>query len=558
MALSLNPQHLKRYKDVALLLFKYGRRDMVTRAGLAELLPPEAGADSAEAEPGGLAEDVEKLGATFIKLGQLLSTRPDIVPQAYADALERLQDHCEPFPFSEVETILTEELGVRLSKPFEFIEPVPVAAASISQVHYARLRDGREVALKVQRPGLREEVLSDLEALGEVAAFLNERTDFGSRFGVAAVFEEFRKSLLRELDFRQEALHLLTLGDNLKDIPEIVIPRPLLPYSTSRVLTMEFVSGTKVTALSPLARLELDGARLADALFRAYLKQILVDGIFHADPHPGNVFIVESRLALIDLGMVARIPPGMQDKLLQLLLAVSDDRPDDALKLLLRLAQRGEDADEAAFQRDVTEIVGQHQEVTLQQPQVGRVMLMLLTAGAKHGFRLPPELMIVGKTLLNLDEIGRTLSPDFDPNAATRRHAGEIVQQKMAGDLSISSLFSAAVDMKNFVQKLPGRVNRILDRVADNDLKLRVDAIDENRLMEGMQKVANRITVGLILAALIIGAALLMRVETSFRLFGYPGLAILLFLAAAAGGLMLVISIVMNDITAGRKSKYQK
>ena len=201
MALSLKPEHLKRYRDIALLLFRYGRKDLVSRAGLSDLLPAEPDRDEA-AEPvlSKLADDVEKLGPTFIKLGQLLSTRPDILPAAYTDALRRLQDHCEAFPFEEVEKILTEELGVRLSKPFQFIEPKPVAAASISQVHYAVLRDGREVALKVQRPGIREQVMSDLEAITEVAAFLNEHTDFGRRFGVALLFEEFAKSLVRELD----------------------------------------------------------------------------------------------------------------------------------------------------------------------------------------------------------------------------------------------------------------------------------------------------------------------------------------------------------------------
>jgi len=554
VALSLKPEYLKRYKDIALLLFKYGRGDLVSRAGLEDLLPaePEKGAQPAP-EVETLADDLERLGPTFIKLGQLLSTRPDIVPQAYADALKRLQDHCEPFPFSEVETILGEELGVRLSKPFEFIEPEPLAAASISQVHYARLRDGREVALKVQRPGIREQVLTDLEAMNDIAAFLDEHTDFGSRFGVALLFEEFSKSLLRELDFRQEALHLVTIGGNLKDIPEIVIPRPLPSYSTSRVLTMEFISGTKITALSPLARIELDGERLADALFRAYLKQMLTDGMFHADPHPGNVFIIESRIALIDLGMVARIPPDLQDKLLQFLLAVSENKPDDAIKVLLSMGKRREDADEVRFQREVTDIIAQHQELTLQQPQVGRVVLMLMRAAGMNGFSLPPELAMIGKTLLNLDEIGRTLAPRFDPNAAIRRHAGEITRQKMSRDLSFGSLFSAAVEVKNFVQQLPGRVNRILDLVAGNELKVQVDAIDEARLMEGMQKVANRITVGLVLAALIVGAALLMNVKTSFELFGYPGLAILLFLGAAAGGLMLVASILMTDIRAGKK-----
>src|SRR5205807_9223860 len=182
----------------------------------------------------------------------------------------------------------------------------------------------RAVALKVQRPGIREQVLDDLAALGELAAFLEEHTQFGSRFGISALFHEFRKSMLRELDFRQEALHLVTIGNNLREIPEIVIPQPVLDFSSSRVLTMEFVPGTKITALSPLAKMELDGEHLADALFRAYLKQMLRDGLFHADPHPGNVFLVDHKIALIDLGMVARVRPALQDRLLQLLLPASD------------------------------------------------------------------------------------------------------------------------------------------------------------------------------------------------------------------------------------------
>src|SRR5205085_7208810 len=203
--LSLRPEHLKRYKDFARLLFKYGRRDMVERAGLNELLPQEPD-DEPERIPEAreLARDVEKLGPTYIKLAQLLSTRPDIIPPAYAEALARLQDDVEPFPFSEVEKTLDADLGVRLSKVFERIEPTPVAAASLAQVHYAVLRDGRAVALKVQRPGIREQVLDDLEALGELAAFLEEHTQFGSRFGITAPFQAFRTSMLRPRDFRPE------------------------------------------------------------------------------------------------------------------------------------------------------------------------------------------------------------------------------------------------------------------------------------------------------------------------------------------------------------------
>jgi ubiquinone biosynthesis protein len=554
--MSLKPEHLKRYKDFAWLLFKYGRGDLVSRAGLAELMPAdpeEAAGTPAEAEE--LAADVEKLGPTFIKLGQLLSTRADIVPPAYAQGLARLQDDVAPFPFAEVERIVTEELGVRLSKAFSFVDEAPLAGASIAQVHRARLRDGREVVIKVQRPGIRERVLDDLEALSDIARFLVEHTEFGNRYDVDQLFEQFRKSLLRELDFRQEAIHLLSLARNLKDIEPICVPEPVLGYSTSRVLTMEFIGGTKVTSLSPLARMEIDGERLADALFRAYLKQMLHDGLFHADPHPGNVFLVNGKIALIDLGMVAHVAPGMQDRLLQLLLAVADNRADDAAKTLLLLGELREDADQAAFHRGVADLVAQHQEVRLQRPQVGRAVLMLLKVAADSGVRLPPELAMIGKTLLNLDEIGLTLAPRFDPNAAIRRHAAEITEQRMARDFSIGALFSTAVDLKNFVQHLPGRVSRILDRLADNEFQVKVDAIDEARLMEGMQKVANRISLGLILAALIVGAALLMRVETRFTLFGYPGLAIVLFLAAAAGGVALAVSILLSDIRAKRKPR---
>ena len=554
MVPSLKPQHLKRYKDIALLLFKYGRGDVVRRAGLAELLPDEqqtTAQDTPAADQ--LADDVEKLGPTFIKLGQLLSTRPDIVPQAYADALTRLQDHCEPFAFSEVEQILEKELGVRLSKAFGSVDAEPLAAASIAQVHHATLRDGREVAIKVQRPGIREQVLADLEAVGEIARFLQDHTDAGERYGLALLFEEFRKSLLRELDFRQEALHLKRIGRNLEEIPEIVIPKPVDDFSTSRVLTMEFIAGTKITALSPLTMLEIDGEHLADALFRAYLKQILRDGIFHADPHPGNVFLVDGKIALIDLGMVARVTPELQSSLLQLLLAISENRADAAVKTLLGMGQMREDADRMAFQRGVTDIIAEHQDFELAEPKVGRAVLMLMKVAAENGIQMPPELAMIGKTLLNLDKIGQTLAPHFDPNAAIRRHASEITEEQLKKDISPGNLFNTAVELKNFVTQLPGRVNRILDRVADNELRVKVDTIDEATIMEGLQKVANRIALGLLLAALIVGAALLMRVETDFRLFGYPGLAILLFLAAAACGIGLAISIMMSDIRSNKR-----
>ena len=553
--LSLKPEHLKRYKDVGLLLWKYGDRSELDRVALSDLLPqdPEPGDKSAESAQQ-FAADLEKLGPTFIKLGQLLSTRPDLVPPAYARALARLQDRCEPLPFEAIEAVLIEEWGAEPSRAF-LIEREPLATASMSQVHRATMRDGREIALKVQRPGLREQVMNDLEALSDIARLLYDRTDFGNRYGVDALFEEFRKSMLRELDFRQEAMHLFTISANLREIPEIVVPQPVIGYTSARVLAMEFIAGTKVTELTRIERRALDGERLTDALFRAYLKQILRDGMFHADPHPGNLFLVDGKLALIDLGMVARLTPALQERLLQLLLAVSDNQPDEAAKVLLEVGECREGADPKGFQRGITDLLAQHHEMSFQPPQAGRAVLMMLKVAGEHRIRLPVELAMIGKTLLNLDEIGHVLAPHFDPNAAIRRHATEITQQQMKRDLSAASLFSAAMEAKNFVQRLPTRVNRILDRLADNEFRIHVDAIDETRLMEGMQKVANRIALGLILAALIVGAALMMDVPTTFQLFGYPGIAILLFLGAAAGGAALVVAILASDIRSKRRAR---
>ncbi len=548
MGLSLKPQHLKRYKDVALLLIKYGRRDLVNVAGLDPALDEESAPVAADPAAAELADDLERMGPTFIKLGQLLSTRPDILPPPYLHALARLQDRVEPFSFGEVERIVATELGVRLSKAFSEFETSPVAAASLGQVHRAAMRDGRRVAVKVQRPNIRERVAEDLEALADIAEFLDEHTEMGQRYEFGRILEEFRRSLLRELDYRQEAQNLTLLRRNLSDFETIVVPAPVDDYTTSRVLTMEYISGTKITSLSQVARLDLDGAGLAEDLFRAYLRQILVDGFFHADPHPGNVFVTAAgQIALIDLGMVARITPRMQEHLLQLLLAISEGRSDDAVTFALKLGEARERFDEPEFARRVADLVGRHQDVELRHIQVGKAVLELGRVAGDVGLRLPTELTMLGKTLLNLDQIGEALDPKFDPNASIRRNAAEIMRARLLKSASPGNLFSSILEVKEFVERLPGRVNKILDVVASNQLQVKVDAIDETRLMTGFQKVANRITMGLVLAALIVGAAMLVRVETSFRILGYPGLALILFLLAAGGGIALLLTILLKD-----------
>jgi ubiquinone biosynthesis protein len=546
--------HLQRYQDIARLFARHGRaiRDLPAELVAAEETAPAATTPAAEE----FAKDLEALGPTFVKLGQVLATRADLLPVPYLTALARLQDNVEPFPFAEVETIVERELGVRISKAFSEFEPTPLAAASLGQVHRAALRDGRLVAVKVQRPGVQETIADDLSALAEAAALLDAHTEVGRRYRFSALVQEFKKSLSRELDYRLEAQNLVELAAVLERFERIVVPQPIADFTRATVLTMDYVRGRKITKIGPLARLEMDGAALADELFRAYLHQVLVAGFFHADPHPGNVFLTDDgRLALLDLGMVGRVSPDLQERMLRLLLAASEGRGEEAAAIAAAIGEKLPDYAEALFLRTIATLVADHRSAALQQIAVGKLMLELSHKGAEAGVRLPPELALLGKTLLHLDEIGRALDPQFDPNEAIRRHAAEITSERLKSSVSPGNLLGALNELKEFVERLPGRANRILDRVANNELEVRVNAIDEDLLMEGFQKIANRITVGLVLAALIVGAAMLMQVPSDFRILGYPGLAIACFLGAAAGGVILVVNILWHDRRTRKKAR---
>ncbi|HLY74871.1 MAG TPA: AarF/UbiB family protein [Planctomycetota bacterium] len=548
MSLSLKPSHLKRYRDILRLFFRYGRGDLVRAAELEEGLEEVALLPEAAARAEDLAADLEIMGPTFIKLGQLLSTRADLLPPPYIQSLTRLRDHVDPVPTELVLNVIEEELGVKLSRAFPDFDVKPLASASLGQVHRARLRDGREVVVKVQRPDVRRQVQDDMEALGEIATLLDRHTDLGRRVHLQGLLEEFRRSLFRELDYRQEAQHLLTIAENLKEFDRILVPRPMGDFSSTRVLTMDYIAGFKVSDLNPLARVELDGATLADQLFRAYLKQILVDGFLHADPHPGNVFVTEDgRIALLDLGMVVRLSPVLQNRLVTLILAIAEGRADEAAESLLDLSETKEGIDRGTLVRRLSELLGRFRDSQLKDLNMGRVLVEITRSSIDCGLRLPSEFSMVGQTLLKLDAVGRILAPEFNTKQAIRDNALTLLHRRLWREESLGGLFKTAVAFKEFAAQFPARAGRILDLVADNRLKLAIDAIDEQYLMQGLQKIANRITLGLILAASIIGAALLMRIETSFRLFGYPALAMLLFLGAAAGIALLAFHIVFRD-----------
>jgi predicted unusual protein kinase regulating ubiquinone biosynthesis (AarF/ABC1/UbiB family) len=313
---------------------------------------------------------------------------------------------------------------------------------------------------------------------------------------------------------------------------------------------MEYVAGTKITALNPVVLVDIDALGLADELFCGYLEQVLLDGFFHADPHPGNVLLTAGeRLALVDLGMVGRLTGGVRDRLLRFLLAASEGDGERGAEAVVALARPSEDSRPREFRRAIAEIVERYRGATVGELRIGTVLLEIGRLSGATGMALPPELSTVGRMLLHLDRVGRTLAPDFDPNASIRRYSAELMSRRMRREARPGNLFATLLETKEFVGKLPDRAGRILDLAASNGFRVRVDAIDERLLIEGLHKIANRIALGLVLASLIVGAALLMRVPTRFQILGYPGLPMLFFLAAAAGGVALAVSIVFGDRT---------
>jgi predicted unusual protein kinase regulating ubiquinone biosynthesis (AarF/ABC1/UbiB family) len=534
-----------RYASLARLLLRYGRSDLVRGAGLdsfaSEAEVVEGDPDTAAA----LAADLEQMGPTYTKLGQLLSTRFDLLPAPYTEALSRLQDEVEPFPFEQVCRIIEEELGAGVRHLYEHVDPEPLAAASLGQVHRARTVGGRDVVVKVQRPDARDIVSGDMETLRTLGALADRGTSAGRKFGFSDLLRQFEQSLVAELDYRREARNLVRFGELTSRYDRLLVPQPVPDLTTSRVLTMDFVEGRKVTDVGPLGLTDVDTGPIVEQLFRAYLQSILREGFLHADPHPGNLLLTpDGRLGIIDLGMVAHVPPRIQGRVVRLLAAIGDDNGEQAAAVLAELGRPLEEYDATGFREDVTRLVS---EAVADGPelQAGSVLVELSRISGAHGLRPPPEMSMIGKALLNLDQSILHLDPDFAPAEQIRQNVGEILRAGLR--TSTGDLVAAALDTKEFTSQLPRRANRILESLAEGTLQVKVDALDEERLHTVLQRVANRLTLGLVIAATIIGAAMLIQVPTEHRFLGYPVIAMVLFAVAVLGGGALATWIVVTD-----------
>lgn len=540
------PEGLARTAQIVSFLFKY--RAAGVFSGL-DLPSETAITDAIDTGPEAFVADLEALGPTFIKIGQALSTRPDMVPADYLLALQRIQDNVQPLPFGVVRDTVESALGSRLGKIFTAFDEVPLGAASIGQVHAATLRDGRRVAVKVQRPDISAGIHADLQALAGLADKADRFTDLGRRVRFADWVSEFGKTLLRELDYRTEAENLQRFHEHLESYPTLFVPRPLWDLTRSEVLTMELVDGIKVTDVSGLRRTEEPLGEMAGTLMRGYLDQMFIHGEIHADPHPGNLLLTtDGRLALLDLGMVAHVPPRRRDQLLKLLFAAVDGRGEDVAQEVVAMGTRLEDFDEDRFIREVGQRVARYAAASGRSSQSeGRLVLDVTVLATASGLRVPPELSLLGKTLLNLESVSQALDPHLDVKRVVEEHLDHVMRERMRKSLSLAHLASEAMDLQSLVRGAPRKVSNILGLLAENRLQVHVTGLEESRLMENLQKIANRISAGIITAALILGSVMMMRVETESRLFGYPALALVMFLLAAALGVGIVGSALLRD-----------
>lgn len=539
---------IARTAQIVKFLLKYRTAGVFSGIELdAAELDPDT--DEVQGQPEQFVTDLEALGPTFIKIGQALSTRPDMVPPAYIAALERMQDDVAPLPFDAIRGVIESELETKLSRLFDSVDETPIGTASLAQVHRGTLRDGRRVAIKVQRPGIERQIRDDLEALASLAGKVDRHTDMGRRMRFSDWVHEFRKTLLAELDYRVEAENLTRFGQHFEAYPDVFVPTPLWDYTRARLLVMELVDGVKATDISGIRRTEQDLGQLGASLMRAYLDQLFVHGELHADPHPGNLLVTgDGRIALLDLGMVAHIPPRRREQLLKLLFAAVDGRGEEVANEAVAMGTRLEDFDGERYEREVGQMVARYAARSGGRAQSeGRLVLDITLLGAACGLRTPPELSLLGKTLLNLEAVSKALDPDMDVKSVVEGHLENVMRQRLKKSFSPAALASEAMELQALVRESPRKVSDILTLLSENRLAVRISGLEDSYLVENLQKIANRISTGIIVAALILASAMLMRSEGGPRLLGYPAVALVLFSIAVILGLAIVVSAMLRD-----------
>ncbi len=539
-------QTVPRQREIVEVLFRHGwdyMRRLLTGGKADEPQLPT---------PAVLKNILVDLGPVYVKLGQLLSTRPDLLSASYIEELSTLQDEVPPVPWSQIEVLIRQQLKQPLEETFTSINPIAVAAGSIAQTHRATLKDGREVALKVQRPGIDVTVAGDI-ALIQGIADLVARTEFGQSYEIKSIAEEFVKALEAELDFTVEASYTDDLRRNLSasrwfDPNQIKVAQIYWDLTTQKLLVMEWLDGVPLLSAnlssqngkSPI----VERQEITTLLFRAFFQQLYIDGFFHADPHPGNIFYLkDGRIALIDCGMMGRLDPRTQQILTEMLLAIVDLDAQRCAQLTLQLADSNQPVILSRLENDYDRMLRKYYNLNLSQMNFSQIIYELLQVARNNKIRLPSNMGLYAKTLANLEGVARSFNPDLNFIDEIQPLITDLFRRQLFGESPVRSLLRTALDLKSLSLQSPRQIELLLDRVTSETLQWNLNVRGLDSLRRTTDDAANRLSFSILVGSLIMGAAI---ISSNARTPQFSLLSNVLFATATFLGLWLVISILRS------------
>lgn len=548
---------INRYRQILTVFAKYGFGDLIETLRVGQYI--ELGlqlVSRGRSEPHEKltrAERVrhicEELGPTFVKLGQVLSTRPDLIPADWAEELEKLQHQVPPFPFTQVREIIERELGRPLDAAFARFDEQPIAAASMAQVHRATLPDGEPVAVKVQRPGIREVIEVDLEILLHLATLAERHLEDVRLHRPTRIVHEFARTIENELDFTIEAANLERFGAVFLNDDTVYVPKVFRSSSTPQVLTLEFIDGIRPNELARLTEHGHDLKRIAQRGAELILKQIFAHGFFHADPHPGNVFVLpHDVICYLDFGMMGRVDRRTRERFSDLVAAVAGRDAEKTARILLDLLEHDDDVepDLRLIERDVAELIDVHLVSRLEEFAMGKLLQHLLELSHRHRLRLPPELVLMLKALATAEKVGAALDPGLDMVSQAAPFVRRLQIERYRPARMARDLYESGADLLQFVREFPGNLRDLLRLTRHGALKIGFEHRGLDHMLEVNERIANRVSFAIVVAALIVGSSVIVHSQIPPKWHEIPVVGLAGFVAAGVMGLWLLLAILRH------------
>ncbi|MCM2264893.1 MAG: AarF/ABC1/UbiB kinase family protein [Desulfuromonadales bacterium] len=555
LSFNRNLRTIRRYRAILGVLIKYGFGHFVEQLNLDFYLEVGKRIVTRRTErdlqrlsqPQRLRMAMEELGPTFIKLGQLLSTRPDVLPRSYTDEFRKLQDEVPAHPVEEITRQIQRQLGRSIEEICSEFIAEPLAAASIAQVHRGRLHSGEEVVFKVQRPGIARTVETDIDIMMGLAHLIEQHVPAVAIYDPVGLVKEFRRTIRREMDFNREGHTIERFATNFTGDPTIYVPKVYWEYSGETVLTLEFIDGIKITEFGELTARGFDLKELARRGATSFLKQVLDHGVFHGDPHPGNIFVLPDHvLCLLDYGIVGRLSPELKQQLIELLEALLQRDVERIIAQLLYSGELTDDADLKSLRRDLHEFIEDYYDILLQDLRVGRLLTDFIEILTHHRIRFPADFMLLAKSLIAMEGLGRQLDPEFNMIDYMRPYIEQLVRERLNPGSISREVFRIAQAYSSLIKNLPRDIKEFLNRLNRNQFKIDLEHRGLDKLVTDLDRSSNRISFAVVIGALIVGSSLIMQTDKGPLMFGFPVLGFLGYSVAGFLGLWLAIGILRS------------